>query len=84
MNQEEDLLARLADAAGCAYLSDLHYLSDAQRERIFHMLTDMKADQVVLSAWNEALAYLGHFSAERDAAAAREKLLHALSVSGES
>lgn len=83
MNKEDDLLMRLAEAAGCAYLSDLHYLSDAQRKRVHQMVTNMKVEEAELNAWNEALSYLGHFGTEQDSTAAREKLLSVLSIPGE-
>lgn len=78
-NIQADLLEVLSMQAGCMYLSDLHDLSDWQRERLRHTLRHLPPDAAPLKEWNDALLYLSKGPPEQTAEAARARLIQFLS-----
>ena len=43
---------------GCAYLSDLHWLSGGQKMRLAREIERIEAPEASLHEWNDALEYL--------------------------
>lgn len=74
-----DLLDHLTCTAGCHVLSDLRYLDSFQRAHLAHALDNIPAETATLHEWNDALAYLGRDPPQQTAAAARMRLIQALS-----
>ena len=64
---------------GCAFLSDLHYLTGTEREKLCGVLRGISPDAASLQEWNDALGYLTNAAPEPTASAAKERLLDLLS-----
>lgn len=73
------LLEYLSYRAGCAYLSDLRYISCWQRARLARVLEEIPAEAAGLRTWNDALDYLAQTGPEQTAEDARARLIAALS-----
>ena len=69
------LLDYLAWQAGCAYLSDLHFLTPAQRVRLRRAVEALPPESVPLRSWNDAAAYIAGAGPAATPEAAREALL---------
>ncbi len=70
------LLDYLADKMGCAYLSDLKFLNDWQRTRLYTEIEKIQAETFSPKEWNDTLEYLtGMASDEKTAKKSRECLL---------
>lgn len=52
------LLDYLQWKMGCAYLSDLHWLSGGQKMRLAREIERIEAPEASLHEWNDALEYL--------------------------
>ena len=52
------LLDYLQWKMGCAYLSDLHWVSGGQRMRLAREIERIEAPEASLHEWNDALEYL--------------------------
>ena len=72
------LLEYLSYQAGCAYLSDLRYISGWRRARLARVLEEIPAEAADLRAWNDALEYLAGAQPEPTAETARMRLITAL------
>lgn len=72
------LLEYLSYQAGCAYLSDLRYISGWRRARLARVLEEIPAEAADLRTWNDALDYLAQAGPERTAEDARARLIAAL------
>ena len=72
------LLDYLAWQAGCAYLSDLHFLTPAQRVRLRRAVEALPPESVPLRSWNDAAAYIADTGPAATPEAAREALLRRL------
>ena len=72
------LLDYLQWKMGCAYLSDLHWLSGGQKMRLAREIERIEAPEVSLHEWNDALEYLAGRGPEPTAQAARAALIAAL------
>ena len=72
------LLDYLQWKMGCAYLSDLHWLSGGQRMRLAREIERIEAPEASLHEWNDALEYLLGRGPEPTAEAARAALIAAL------
>lgn len=68
------LLEYLAGRCHCVYLSDLHFLNEAQRRRLAREVEAVSADAVSLREWNDALEYLTGRPPEQTAEEARARL----------
>ena len=64
---------------GCAFLSDLRYLTGTEREKLCGVLRGISPDAASLQEWNDALGYLTNAAPEPTASAAKERLLDLLS-----
>lgn len=73
------LLEYLSYRAGCAYLSDLRYISDWQRVQLARVLEKIPAEAADLRTWNDALEYLAREPSEPTAEEARARLITTLS-----
>ena len=73
------LLEYLSHRAGCAYLSDLRYISDWQRVQLARVLAEIPAEAADLRIWNDALEYLAWEPPEPTAEEARARLIAVLS-----
>ena len=63
----------------CKYLSDLHYLTESDKLRLFHYLSEkVRLDSATLYEWNEVLNYLTGLPAMRTREEAKIALLNAL------
>ena len=69
------LLDYLAWQAGCAYLSDLHFLTPAQRVRLRGAVEALPPESAPLRSWNDAAAYIVGTGPAATPEAAREALL---------
>ena len=69
------LLDYLAWQAGCAYLSDLHFLTPAQRVRLRRAVEALPPESAPLRSWNDAAAYIADSAPAATPEAAREALL---------
>ena len=69
------LLEYLAYISGSEYLSDLHYLDRAGRNRIAQALENISSESVSLWEWNDALNYLTGVGPAASPSAARELLI---------
>ena len=69
------LLEHLAYIGGLEYLSDLHYLDRAGRNRIAQALENISSESVSLWEWNDALNYLTGVGPAASPSAARELLI---------
>lgn len=78
LNADMSLLDYLAWRAGCDYLSDLRFLTSAQRLRLLHVLESVPAEAASLAQWRDALDYLTGQDAD-GAAQSRAKLIEHLS-----
>lgn len=58
LNADMSLLDYLAWRAGCDYLSDLRFLTSAQKLRLVHVLESVPAEAASLAQWRDALDYL--------------------------
>lgn len=76
------LLDFAAAEMGCAYLSDLRFLSDRQRHYLAYKLQKLTPRKEDLHDWNDALEYLTGESPERTAHAAKARLVNRLLISG--
>lgn len=72
------LLEYLSYQAGCAYLSDLRYISGWRRARLARVLEEIPAEAADLRTWNDALDYLAQAGPEQTAETARARLIAAL------
>ena len=72
------LLEYLAWQAGCAYLSDLHFLTPAQRVRLRRAVEALPPESVPLRSWNDAAASIAGAGPAATPEAAREALLRRL------
>ena len=72
------LLEFLQYRAGCAYLSDLRYISGWRRARLARVLEEIPAEAADLRTWNDALDYLAQAGPEQTAETARARLIAAL------
>ena len=68
------LLEYLSYRAGCAYLSDLRYISDWQRVQLARVLEKIPAEAADLRTWNDALEYLAREPSEPTAEEAPARL----------
>ena len=59
----------------CEYLSDLHWLGNAQRARLTQEVERLSAADASLQEWNDALEYLLGQSPQPTTEAARDALL---------
>ena len=73
------LLEYLSYRGGCAYLSDLRYISDWQRVQLARVLEKIPAGAADLRTWNDALEYLAREPSEPTAEEARARLITTLS-----
>ena len=72
------LLDYLAWRVGCDYLSDLRFLTSAQKLRLLHVLESVPAEAASPNEWTDALDYLTGRNAD-GAAQSRAKLIEHLS-----
>ena len=68
------LLEYLAGRCHRVYLSDLHFLNEAQRRRLAREVEAVSADAVSLREWNNALEYLTGQPSEQTAERAKARL----------
>ena len=80
MITEQSLLELLAIQMGCEYLSDLRYLTIAQRNYLVQKLIPLSPRQEDLRDWNKVLTYLTGEPAEKTALAAKARLIEFLSA----
>ena len=73
-----ELLEYLAQRVGCAYLSDLRYLSPWEQMRLSREIAKVPAETFPLKMWNDALAYLTGLLPKADVSNAKEALLEHL------
>lgn len=83
MITEQSLLELLAIQMGCEYLSDLRYLTIAQRNYLAQKLIPLSPRQEDLRDWNKVLTYLTGEPAEKTALAAKARLIELLSADTE-
>lgn len=81
MTAEQSLLDLLAIQMGCTYLSDLKFLTEAQRVHLAHKLEPLTPREEDLDQWNDALDYLTGAPPETNASMAKDRLLQLLSES---
>lgn len=72
------LLDMLAYRMGCAYLSDLQFLSAWQYVRLAREVEQIMPEEIPLQEWNDALHYLTGASSEDTPERARNMLLDLL------
>ena len=72
------LLDYLQWKMGCAYLSDLHWLSGGQRMRLAREIERIEAPEASLHEWNDALEYLLGQAPRETPEAARDALIAGL------
>ena len=78
MRLEQSLLDLIAIQMGCPHLSDLHFLTGAQRERLAAKLGTLTPREEDLDQWNEALAYLTQAPPQPSAQGAKIRLIQRL------
>lgn len=79
MRMEQSLLDLLAIQMGCTYLSDLKFLTEAQRVHLAHKLEPLTPREEDLDQWNDALEYLTGAASEASALEAKQRLIQLLS-----
>ena len=79
MNMEQSLLDLIAIQMKCTYLSDLKFLTAAQRMRLANKLRLLAPQEKDLDQWNDALEYLTGAQAEPEAHMAKARLIQLLS-----
>ena len=66
------LLDFLSEQTECQYLSDLHFTTDLQKEKLTLIVQSFVPENATLFEWNDAAAYItgrtGSFSTAEDAA----------------
>lgn len=82
MEKAQALLDLLSIQMDCMYLSDLKFLSGAQRLYLAQKLSQLTPREEDLDQWNDALEYLTGTGKEATALAARQRLVKLLSKSG--
>ena len=80
MTVDQSLLDLLSIQMGCMYLSDLRFLSPEQRQYLAQRLDRLTPRQEDIREWNDALDYLTGEPPEDTAQAAKERLVHLLSL----
>lgn len=78
MTLEQSLLERLAVQMECVYLSDLKFLTEAQRSFLAHTLERLTPREEDMSQWNDALVYLTGAKPETSAHMAKIRLIQRL------
>lgn len=82
MMVEQSLLDSMTVQMGCAYLSDLRFLSGLQRRRLAKKLSRIPPREEDLRDWNDALEYLTDLPPEKTCSEAKSKLIEQLYGSG--
>ena len=80
---EMSLLEVLAYKMNCLYLSDLRFLSAAQRLDLARKLSAIPPYAASISEWNDALCYFGGTGKEGTENDAKERLLNILLNEGD-
>lgn len=78
MMVEQSLLDLLAIQMRCDYLSDLRFLSQAQRQYLALKLDRLTPKEEDIREWNDALEYLTGAPPEETAQVAKERLVKLL------
>ena len=78
MMLEQSLLDLIAIQMNCTYLSDLKFLTGAQRTTLAHKLESLTPREEDLAQWNDALAYLTNAPPETSAHGAKARLIQFL------
>lgn len=78
MIAEQSLLDLIAIQMGCDDLSDLKFLTDAQRAALAHKLEFLTPREEDLNQWNDALVYLTSAPPEASAGMAKKRLTQCL------
>ena len=79
MIAEQSLLDLIAIQMGCMYLSDLRFLTGAQKTRLAYTLERLTPREEDLYQWNDALEYLTGAACEPSALEAKQRLIQLLS-----
>ena len=74
----DDLIAYLAEALRCSYLSDLRFLDRHGRDCLSAVVAAVRAEDYPLRQWNDALEYLAWESPRYTAELAKAALLQKL------
>lgn len=72
------LIEWMASGMGCAYLSDLRFLQDDERERLAKAIEKYPSNVASLWEWNDALAYLVDATPEKTTEEAQNRLVELL------
>ena len=72
------LLDFIAMQMRCMYLSDLQFLSGAQRKELARKLEKLNPQDIDIREWNDALAYLVNARPSSTAEAAKKRLVYLL------
>ena len=83
MMVEQSLLELMSTQMGCTYLSDLRFLSPAQRQHLAWEVERLVPQEEDVRDWNDALDYLTGAPPEETASAAKEQLVSLLSQHGD-
>lgn len=83
MMVEQSLLELMSTQMGCTYLSDLRFLSPAQRQHLAWEVERLVPQEEDVRDWNDALDYLTGAPPEETASAAKEQLVNLLSQHGD-
>lgn len=83
MMVEQSLLELMSTQMGCTYLSDLRFLSPAQRQHLAWEVERLVPQEGDVRDWNDALDYLTGATPEETASAAKEQLVNLLSQHGD-
>lgn len=83
MMVEQSLLELMSTQMGCTYLSDLRFLSPAQRQHLAWEVERLVPQEEDVRDWNDALDYLTGAPPEETASAAKEQLVDLLSQHGD-
>lgn len=81
MTIELSLLDFLAARLQCEFLSDLRFLKRGQAVRLLREVEKIPSDSAALHEWNDALQFLADAAPEKDADAARQRLIACLTES---
>ena len=79
MIAEQSLLDLIAIQMGCMCLSDLRFLTGAQKTRLAYKLEHLTPREEDLRQWNDALEYLTGAASEASALEAKQRLIQLLS-----
>ena len=83
MPEESHWLDRLTRAMDCTYLSDLRFLNEEWKERLFFVVELVSAREAPVSQWNDALCYLAGYGRIAASSAEVRSLLLKYLQSGE-